>query len=256
MSAVSEDRKGNSAEDALIAEDFRGFKKEPGLSFFRFIADSAMYANRVNIESWVITKRPGGSSKVLIRLNVGQWRAVDLWPDQVGVVVLGKELSNIDRRLLRRLGAEIRRTTKLPGMQYVSFALSNMIRAAPAVVPAHQAFMDVAFERWKGRSPWWQSHSVPLVRFVRKLLRRNDLLQPGYICKLPTRNDESLSEEAVFDRSVEKYRTESAVISPGQQAGVAFRREAKLLTEYAAYLTHKHQEIQAKANTVHLSIRM
>jgi len=132
MSAVSEDRKGNSAEDALIAEEFRGFRKEPGLSFFRFIADSATYANRVNIESWVITKRPSGGSKVLIRLNVGQWRAVDLWPDQVlrvGVVVLGKKLSNIDRRLLRELGAEIHREpTKLPGM------LSTIIRKSPTFI--------------------------------------------------------------------------------------------------------------------------
>jgi hypothetical protein len=250
MSVASGDRNGNSAEDALIAEEFRRFRKEPGLSFLRFVAESATYANRVNIESWVITKRPGGAT-ALIRLNIAQWRAVDLQPDQplrVGVVVLGEELSAIDRWRLRGLGAEIRREqTKLPGMQYVVFALSNMRRAAPAVAGAHQAFIDIALERWKGRSSWWRSHSVALVRFLRKVLQRNDLLQPGYVRKLRGRDDESLSEEAVFDRAVEQCRTESAVIPSGQRAGLAFRREAKLLTEYAAYLACKGQKVQAKA---------
>jgi hypothetical protein len=203
-----------------------------------------------NPASWAISFRPNGAHS-LLRLNIAQWRAVDLCNEEgvpeVGVEFFGERLTRADRRSLKSFGARFwKDPVRLPGLQYARLPVSKLKQVSNALLKPHKAFIDTALDNRHGKSSWWRSHSVAVVRVLREVLR-TDLPQPSYVKLGPATEEDLSSTEVVFDREVEKYLTESALVPSAQEPYRALRSEARLLTKYVDYLRRRHARVGGKS---------
>lgn len=218
-------------------------------SFLRVVSNTAEYANEKDCEGWVISFRPRGSSPPpALRLNIGHCRAIDLWenPPELGLELDGGHLTDRDKRLLKSLSIEIEldRLEKLPHLVYVVLSRKNFKEGWKVIAEAHREFIDKALHVRHGRSTWWRSHSVDAIQHLRGILR-SDLPQPRYVPIREDNGSDCFSEEVIFDRKVEEFRTQFSSVRGRAQYRMV-RNEARLLAEYACFLQAAGDKIGRK----------